>query len=103
MPNYSTRFIQNFATLTAPLRELTKKRTKWEWSKTEQDAFEKIKESLSADTVMTYFEIGRATEVIMDGSPLGLGAILAQKRSEEEGFKVVTYVSHTLTPVEKTI
>ena len=101
MANYSARFIQNFASLTAPLRELIKKGTKWEWSKTEQEAFEKVKESLSADTVMTYYEIGRATEVIIDGSPLGLGAILAQKKSEEEGFKVVTCNSRALTPVEK--
>ena len=39
--------------------------------------------------------------MIIDGSPLGLWAIFAQKKSEEEGFKVVTYVSRALTPVEK--
>ena len=50
---------------------------------------------------MTYYEICRATEVIIDESPLGLEAILAQTKSEEEGFKVVTYVSSALTPVEK--
>ena len=103
MENYSARFIQNFASLTAPLRESTKKGTKWEWPKTEQEAFEKVKESLSADTAMTYWEIGRATEVIIDGSPLGLGAILVQKKSEEEGFKVVTYVSRALKLVENNI
>ena len=99
--NYSVRFIQNFASPTTPLRELAKKGTKWEWSKTEQDTFETVKESLSADTVMTYYEIGRATEVIIDGNPLGLGAIVAQKKSEEEGFKVGTYVSSALALVEK--
>ena len=50
---------------------------------------------------MTYYEIVRATEVIIDGSPLGLGAIIAQKKYEEKGFEVVTYVSRALTPVEK--
>ena len=39
--------------------------------------------------------------MIINGSPLGLRAILAQKKSEEEGFKVVTHVSRALTPVEK--
>ena len=52
---------------------------------------------------MTYYEIGRTTEVIVDGSPLGLRTVLAQKKSEEEGFKVVTHVSRAQTPVEKTI
>ena len=74
----------------APFRQLTIKETKWEWSKTEQKTFEKVKASLSADIVMIYNEIGRATEVIIDGGRLGLGAILAWKKSEEEGFKVVT-------------
>ena len=50
---------------------------------------------------MTYYEIDRATEVIVDRRPLGLGAILAQKKSQEEDFKVVTYVSRALTPMEK--
>ena len=51
----------------APFRQLTIKETKWEWSETEQKTFEKVKESLSADIVMIYNEIGRATEVIIDG------------------------------------
>ena len=50
---------------------------------------------------MTYYEIGKATEVIINGSPLGLREILEQKESEEEGFKVITYISSVLTPMKK--
>ena len=61
---------------------------------------------LSADTAMTYYEIARASEVIIDRRPLGLGgegAILAQKKSEEERSNVVTYVRPALTLVESNI
>ena len=96
MANYSANFVKNFAALTVPLRELTRKGTKWELSKTEHDTFKKVEESLSADTITTYYEIGQATDVIIDGSPLG-----QQQKSEVEGFKVVMFVSRALTPVEK--
>ena len=32
LANYCARFIQNFASISAPLRELTKKNTKWQWT-----------------------------------------------------------------------
>ena len=54
----------------APLRQSTKKGTKWEWYKTEQKAFKNVKESLSADIVMIYNKIGRAKEVIIDGGSI---------------------------------
>ncbi len=42
MANYSSRYIANFATITAPLRELTKKNTQFEWQDIHQKAFEKL-------------------------------------------------------------
>jgi hypothetical protein len=32
LANYCARFIPNFATITAPLRELTRKNADWEWT-----------------------------------------------------------------------
>ena len=49
---------------------------------------------------MTYYEIGRETEVIVDESPSGLGAILAQKEKDAKCSKVVTGISRALTPVK---
>ncbi|XP_069467622.1 uncharacterized protein [Ambystoma mexicanum] len=46
------RSFLGMATLSEPLRELTKLNAKWEWGKACEDAFESIKESLSVETRM---------------------------------------------------
>lgn len=99
MANYSARFIRNFATLAAPLRALTKKDAKWKWTETEEKAFHAITNHLTDDTVMGYYKTQQETEVIVDASPVGLGAILAQRGDGQ--FRPVTYVSRALTPVEQ--
>ena len=47
---------------------------------------------------MAYCDPTKHTELIVDASPVGLDAILAQKESEEEeGGKIVAYASRALT------
>ncbi|CAB4007251.1 Hypothetical predicted protein [Paramuricea clavata] len=41
MANYSSKYIRDFETLTAPLRDLTKKDVRFEWTQTHQTAFVK--------------------------------------------------------------
>ena len=43
MAQYSSRFIPDFATITEPLRRLTKKDEQWCWNDTEETAFQNIK------------------------------------------------------------
>ena len=95
MANYSARFIRNFATLAA----LTKKDAKWKWTETEEKAFNAITNHLADDAVIGYYKIQEETEVVVDASPVRLGAILAQR--EDGQFRPVTYVSRALTPVEQ--
>ena len=85
MANYCARFIPDFATVSAPLRKLTKKDTQWSWGPEHTAALRTIKDSLTSDTVMAYFDPGKDTELIVDASPVGLGAILypnGQRRGE---------------------
>ena len=56
--------------------------------------FEKLKQDLSSDTVMAYYDSGKQIEVVTDASPVGLSGILTQ-----EG-KVVAYASRALSPTE---
>ena len=55
---------------------------------------EKLKNELSSETVITYYDPIRNIELITDASPVGLSGILTQ-----EG-KVVAYVSRALTQTE---
>ncbi len=101
MANYSSRYIANFATITAPLRELTKKNTQFEWQDIHQKAFEKLTSALSASECMAYFDMQKDTFITVDASPVGLSAILSQKTPGKDDEKVVAYASRALTAVEK--
>ena len=49
---------------------------------------------------MSYFNPNALTQVIVDASPLGLGAILVQKLNGGD-FKPVIFASRSLTDVER--
>ena len=87
MTQYVSRFIPNYATITAPLRFLTRQDTPWKWEQEEQKALEELKEALVGDKVILYFDPPKQTEIIVDARPVGLGGLLVQ-----EG-KVLTYAS----------
>jgi len=55
----------------------------------EQEAFMKIKYSLLDNATLVYYEV--ETEVIVDTSPVGLGAMLSQRK--RDGHRPVTYIS----------
>jgi hypothetical protein len=77
LANYCARFIKDFATLSAPLNELTKKSTKWQWTVIHQQAFEKIKTAIAEDCSMAFYDPAKETTLTVDASPVGLGAILS--------------------------
>lgn len=100
MANYCSRFIKDFSSISEPLRKLTRKDTPWAWGPEQQAAVQTLKDSLTSDTTMSYFYPGRETELIVDASPVGLGAILCQK--DEKGVKyMVAYASRSLSDVER--
>ena len=56
MNNFSSRFIRNNSALTASLRELMKKSTKWEWNDQHEESFQKVKDELRECTVMSFYD-----------------------------------------------
>ena len=98
--NYVARWIPNFATLAEPLRKLTRKTVEWTWSDEHENSFKQLKEALMSATVMVYYKPGAETKIVVDASPVGLGAILLQKQSDGSE-KPVAYASRTLTDVER--
>jgi hypothetical protein len=101
MANYSSKYIANFSTITAPLRELTKKNAQFEWKDIHQKAFEQLTTALSSAQCMAYFDTQKDTYVTVDVSPVGISAILSQKTKGMEDDKVISYASRALTDVEK--
>ena len=99
MTNYIARFIPQYADVTKPLRDLTRKSTEWKWDKAQEQAFIKLKDQVQKTQTMAYFDEKSKTEVIVDASPVGLGAILAQEDKRGQR-KIIAYASRALTDVE---
>lgn len=97
--NYYGRFIPNFATIADPLRQLTKKGTEWAWTTVHQTAFNHLKGALTSDCVMAHYNPDVKTQLRVDASPVGLGAILTQCQHGET--QPVAYASRTLSDVER--
>ena len=98
--NYLGTFINNLATITAPLRNLLKKDVEWKWGKEEENTFAELKNIVSSDLCVEHFYQSRETFLITDAGPIGLGAILAQKQENGE-VKPVAYASRSLTRQEQ--
>ena len=101
MTNYNFKYIPDYATITAPLRELTKKNAHFQWTAEHQQAFEKLKSVLTSVPVMAYFDTTKETVITVDASPVGISAILAQKEHASDDCRIAAYASRALSPVEK--
>ena len=101
MANYSSKYVQDDATIMAPLRKLTKKNVKFKWTYQHQQAFETLTQALTSAPVMAYFDITKETLVTVDASPVGISAILGQRVKGTNDYRVVAYASHALKAVER--
>ena len=84
MANYCAKFIPNFSSITKPLRDLTKKDIPFRWGEQHTKALNKIKDLLTSDTIMAYFDKNKSTELTTDASPWGLSAILSQCSQQDD-------------------
>ena len=101
LANYCSRLIKDFSTITHPLRELTRKGAKFEWTPECEKALLDLKRSLTSDETLGYFDPNNHTELIVDASPVGLGAILTQSDITSGSSKIIAYASRALSDVEK--
>ncbi|MES9880447.1 MAG: RNase H-like domain-containing protein [Sedimenticola sp.] len=98
--NFSAKFLPNFATVSEPIRKLTRRSEEFVWGSEQQQSFDTLKDLMTSAHVMAFYNPDAETTVIADASPYGLGAILAQKQTDGQ-FKPVCYASRTLNKVER--
>ena len=67
--------IPDFAAITEPLRELTRKSAKWQWTDCQQSAFDIIKGFLASNPALAFFDSNKSSELIVDASPYGSSGI----------------------------
>ncbi|XP_055633424.1 uncharacterized protein K02A2.6-like [Toxorhynchites rutilus septentrionalis] len=97
--NFVGKFIPDLATLTDPLRQLTKHQNRFVWNRDHQTAFRELKSYMANPTTLGYFDVDDRTQLIADASPVGLGAVLIQ--INDRGPRIISYASRSLTDVEK--
>ncbi|XP_052779408.1 uncharacterized protein K02A2.6-like [Mya arenaria] len=97
--NFSARYIPDLATVTEPLRKLTKKNAQFQWKSEEKKSFNEIKRRMANTETLAYFKPGCKTKLVTDASNVGLGAVLVQEQHGKE--RVISYASRTLSDSEK--
>ena len=102
LASYYRRFVPAFARIAAPLHFLTKKNVVFNWTHECEEAFSKLKASLTSAPVLSFPVFGPDTEFILetDASGVGLGAILSQEQTDG-CVHPIAYASRSLDPHEK--
>ena len=94
MMNYLSRFTKDFSVISKPLRRLTKKDADWVWAFEQDAAFSSLKKLLVENACAAYFDVKKATSLIVDASPTCLGSILIQDD------RAIAFASGSLSEVE---
>ena len=102
LTGYYRRFIPNFASLAAPLTDLTRKRApmRVSWSKECEQAFKSLKGCLCSDPVLRSPNFEKQFILQTDASNRGIGAVLSQCDKESQEHPVA-YYSRKLLPREE--
>ena len=94
MINFLAPHIPDMATIVSPLRDLIKMDAHFQWNSAAEDALTRVKNILSAQPVLQFFDPAVPSVIQADASQYGLGACLLQKGQP------VAYASRTLSSCE---
>ena len=72
LANYTSRFIPHFATLSEPLRRLTRKDTPFEFGPEQKKSFESLKQKMVEACPLVYFDKNAPTQIITDASVMSM-------------------------------
>ena len=101
MCNFCAHFIENDAMITAPLREMTKRGAKFEWTEKGIVSFNKLKQALCQETTLGYYDPQATTRIYVDGSKKdGVGCILSQLDKRTREYRPIRYNSRPLKDAE---
>ena len=100
LAGYYRNFIPNFAVLSAPLVQLTKKGSSFSWTDLQEQAFLQLKSLLCSAPILAYPQFDKRFFLQTDASDKGLGAVLTQLDNSGREH-VISYASRSLLDREK--
>ncbi|XP_062541114.1 uncharacterized protein K02A2.6-like [Armigeres subalbatus] len=80
--NFYGRFVRNIHELRHPLDMLLKKNAKWQWNSDCQKSFERFKQVLQSDMLLTHYDPKLPIIVAADASSTGIGADTANQKKK---------------------
>ncbi len=98
--NYYHKFLPNLATILHPLNRLLEQGRKWEWTEQCSSAFSKVKELITSDMVLIYYDPKFPLKLACDASPVGIGAVLSHVM-QDGTERPIAFASRTLTKTEQ--
>jgi len=100
LANYYRRFIKDFARVARLMNVLTRKDEKWQWEKTQQKAFDELKQVFTIKPVLVIPDLDKKFQVEADASNYATGEVLLMKCSDEK-WRPVTFISKSLSDTER--
>lgn len=91
LASFYRRFVKDFSTIAAPLTSVIKKNSAFSWGEAQEEAFRKLKDSLTNAPVLVLPNFDKMFEIECDASGTGIGAVLTQ------GGKPIAYFSEKLS------
>ena len=102
--SYYRRFIPSFATIAAPLHNLLKAETAFEWTKECTQAVQTLKEKMANPPVLKFPDFSKKFLLQTDSSGTGFGVVLAQYDGDVETRiheRPIAYASKTLSAAQR--
>jgi len=99
--NFYYRFIKNFAKMSKPLYDLTKKNCIWNWSIEQQNAFEALKIVFTMAPILRIPNNEDPFKLSTDASNFATGAVLLQKDMRTNLWYLVAFFSKLLDVHER--
>ena len=94
LTGYYRQYVEHYSDIASCLTDLTRADVKWEWTEKHQNAFEKLRDTLISEKVMSYPNFSVPFIVKSDASETAIGYMLTQKVEGNE--KVISYGSKKL-------
>lgn len=101
LTGYFRKFIESYAAIARPLKELERRQTPFVIGPTEQYAIDSLKRTLASKPVLMMYHPERETELHTDASLYGYGAMLLQRNPEDMQLHPVYYSSRKTSDAEQ--
>lgn len=101
LTGYFRKFVENYSVIAKPLTDLLKKDVVFLFGQEQKDAIEQLKQALCSRPALALYHPQAITELHTDASKAGYGAILLQKRPEDDTFHPIYYFSRKTSSAEE--